>query len=93
MKWQPSLGVTASAWGVKRMKTKWGTCNIEARRIWLNLKLAKKPVQSLEYFLVHELTHLLERHHNERFTGLLDQHLPQWRSQRDELNSSVLAEF
>lgn len=89
-KWQPILGVTVSAWGIKRMKTKWGTCNIEARRIWLNLELAKKPVQCLEYILVHELTHLLERHHNERFTGLLDQHLPQWRMLRDQLNSSEL---
>ncbi|WP_122252414.1 M48 family metallopeptidase [Pseudomonas savastanoi] len=92
-KWQPVLGVTVSAYGIKRMKTKWGTCNIEARRIWLNLELAKKPVQCLEYILVHELTHLLERHHNDRFTGLLDQHLPQWRMLRDALNGSVLAEF
>lgn len=68
-KWQAILGVRVSAWGIKRMKTKWGTCNIEAQRIWLNLELAKKPVQCLEYILVHELTHLLERHHNERFTG------------------------
>lgn len=92
-KWQPILGVTARAWGIKRMKTKWGTCNIEAQRIWLNLELAKKPVQCLEYIVVHELTHLLERHHNERFTGLLDQHFPQWRMLREELNGSVLAEF
>lgn len=92
-KWQPKLGVEVRAWGIKRMKTKWGTCNIEAQRIWLNLELAKKPVQCLEYILVHELTHLLERHHNERFTGLLDQHLSQWRTLREELNSSVLTEF
>lgn len=92
-KWQAILGVTVSAWGIKRMKTKWGTCNIEAQRIWLNLELAKKPVQCLEYILVHELTHLLERHHNERFTRVLDQHLPQWRTLREELNGSVLAEF
>lgn len=92
-KWQPKLGVEVRAWGIKRMKTKWGTCNIEAQRIWLNLELAKKPVQCLEYILVHELAHLHERHHNERFTGLLDLHLPQWRTLREELNSSVLTEF
>ncbi|UFH48977.1 M48 family metallopeptidase [Pseudomonas sp. KNUC1026] len=92
-KWQPVLGVTVSAYGIKRMKTKWGTCTIETRRIWLNLELAKKPVQCLEYILVHELTHLLERHHNDRFTGLLDQYLPQWRMLRDALNGSVLADF
>ena len=91
-KWQPRLGVEVRALGIKRMKTKWGTCNIEARRIWLNLELAKKPVQCLEYILVHELTHLLERHHNERFQALLDQHLPQWRTYRDQLNGSMLAE-
>lgn len=92
-KWQTKLGVEARAWGIKRMKTKWGTCSIEARRIWLNLELAKKPVQCLEYILVHELMHLLERHHNARFTALLDQHLSQWRVLRDELNGSVLAEI
>ncbi|WP_439862213.1 M48 family metallopeptidase [Pseudomonas sp. MBLB4136] len=92
-KWQPKLGVEVRAWGIKRMKTKWGTCNIEARRIWLNLELAKKPVQCLEYILVHELAHLHERHHNDRFTALLDLHLPQWRTLREELNSSVLTEF
>jgi predicted metal-dependent hydrolase len=91
-KWQPKLGVEARAWGIKRMKTKWGTCNIEAQRIWLNLELAKKPVQCLEYILVHELAHLHERHHNDRFTALLDQHLSQWRLLRDQLNSSQLAD-
>ncbi len=79
--------------GHQAHENKMGTCNIEARRIWLNLELAKKPVQCLEYILVHELTHLLERNHNERFTGLLNQHLPQWRTLREELNGSVLAEF
>lgn len=89
-KWQPKLGVEARSWGIKRMKTKWGTCNIEARRIWLNLELAKKPVQCLEYILVHELAHLHERQHNERFVSLLDQHLPQWKLLREQLNSSYL---
>lgn len=91
-KWQPILGVEATAWGIKRMKTKWGTCNPTARRIWLNLELAKKPVQCLEYILVHELTHLIERTHNERFLTVLDRHLPHWQVVRDELNSSMLAE-
>ncbi|HIQ53465.1 MAG TPA: M48 family peptidase [Pseudomonas pachastrellae] len=91
-KWQPKLGVEVRAWGIKRMKTKWGTCNIEAQRIWLNLELAKKPVQCLEYILVHELAHLHERHHNDRFIRLLDQHLPQWSQLRELLNNSYLAE-
>ncbi|MBC8137773.1 MAG: M48 family metallopeptidase [Fibrella sp.] len=86
------LGVPPVEWGVKRMKTKWGTCNIEARRVWLNLELVKKPPQCLEYVIVHELTHLLERHHNERFTAHLDKFLPQWRTLRAELNESPLRE-
>lgn len=91
-KWAALLGVQPSGWGVKRMKTKWGTCNIEDRRIWLNLELAKKPLACLEYVIVHELTHLLERHHTERFASLLDQHLPAWRMQRDTLNQLPLAD-
>ncbi len=89
-KWQPLFGVEVAAWGIKKMKTKWGTCNREARRIWLNLELAKKPVHCLEFILVHEMVHLLERHHNERFTALMDKFIPQWRLCRDELNQSVL---
>nr|WP_268934977.1 SprT family zinc-dependent metalloprotease [Pseudomonas edaphica] len=91
-KWQPILGVEANAWGIKKMKTKWGACNIAARRVWLNLELAKKPIQCLEYILVHELLHLIERHHNDRFRSLMDQYLPQWQAHRDELNRSLLAE-
>jgi predicted metal-dependent hydrolase len=90
-KWQKLLGVEGVECRVKRMKTKWGTCNREARRIWLNLELTKKPVQCLEYVIVHELAHLIERHHNDRFISILDQHLPQWRSHRKELNSAPLA--
>lgn len=89
-KWQPVIGVQTAAWGIKKMKTKWGSCNSDARRIWLNLELAKKPVQCLEYIVVHELVHLLERHHNERFTGLMDTTMPTWRGCRDELNSTML---
>ena len=72
------------------MKTRWGTCNIGARRIWMNLDLAKKPFQCLEYVLVHELVHLLERRHNRRFWNLMDKFMPQWRLQRDVLNNAPL---
>jgi predicted metal-dependent hydrolase len=88
--WQPVLGVQATQWGIKKMKTKWGSCNVSARRIWLNLELAKKPLQCLEYILVHELVHLLERNHTERFTALMDRHLTDWRTRRQVLNSSPL---
>lgn len=89
-KWQPVLGVRVTAWGIKKMKTKWGSCNVDARRVWFNLELAKKPPQCLEFIVVHELVHLLERHHNERFTALMDSFLPGWRSARDSLNRSPL---
>jgi hypothetical protein len=68
------------------LKTKWGACNVEARRIWLNLELAKKPVQCREYILVHEMMHILERHDHDRFTMLMDSFLHEWRLQRAELN-------
>jgi predicted metal-dependent hydrolase len=80
----------ATTWGVKKMKTKWGSCNIKAARIWLNLELAKKPESCLEYIVVHELVHLLERNHTERFTALMDGFMPDWRSRRTLLNSGVL---
>lgn len=90
-KWQPVLGVQVADWGIKKMKTKWGSCNVDARRVWLNLELAKKPVQCLEYIVVHELIHLLEWHHNDRFRELMDQYIPQWRLYRDDLSRAPLA--
>ena len=90
-KWEPIIGVEVAEWRVKRMKTKWGTCTIEARRIWLNLELVKKPPQCLEYIIVHEMVHLLERLHNERFVAYMDEFIPQWRLLRDELNQAPLA--
>ena len=88
--WQDKIGVEASACGIKKMKTKWGSCNTSSRRIWLNLELAKKPPECLEFILVHELVHLLERHHNDRFKAYMDKHLPDWRERRNLLNSMPL---
>ena len=85
-----AFGIPVPEWGIKRMKTKWGSCNIEAQRIWLNLELAKKPLQCLEYVVIHELTHFLERNHSDRFIELMDQMMPQWRVVRDELNAEPL---
>ena len=86
-KWEKIIGVKSNDWGIKQMKTKWGACNIKAKRIWLNLELAKKPTICLEYILVHELVHLLEKNHNQRFISLMDKFMPKWRMHRDELNS------
>lgn len=85
-KWEGPLCVHVAEWGVKRMKTRWGSCNIKARRIWLNLELAKKPLCCLEYVVVHEMVHLLESKHNARFIAYMDKFLPEWRSIREELN-------
>lgn len=90
-KWEPIVGKKANFWGIKKMKTKWGSCNISQKRIWLNLELAKKTPECLEYIVVHELVHLLERHHNNRFKSLMDGAMPQWRLYRDILKSEPLA--
>lgn len=90
-KWEPILDVRVAEWRVKRMKTRWGSCNIGARRIWLNLELAKKPPECLQYIVVHEMVHLLERYHNDAFRAHMDRVLPQWRLQRDTLNQAPLA--
>ncbi|MEX2409867.1 MAG: SprT family zinc-dependent metalloprotease [Candidatus Paceibacterota bacterium] len=85
-KWEPKMGVSVNEFGVKQMKTRWGTCNIRARRIWLNLELAKKRPELLEYVVVHEMVHLLERLHSKRFYALMSHYLPNWKSLKNELN-------
>ena len=91
-KWEPRIGVTVAEWRIRRMRTRWGTCNPDAGRIWLNSELAKKPVSCLEYVVVHEMVHLVERGHNERFRGILDRVMPKWRMRLDELNHAFLAD-
>lgn len=89
-KWSKKTGVTVSDWQIQKMKTKWGSCNIEEGNIRLNLDLAKKPLLCLEYIILHELLHFKERQHNDRFKALLDNHMPDWRSRRDLLNQMPL---
>ena len=86
--WEPVMGVSVAEWGVKRMKTRWGSCNPGARRIWLSLELARRPLYCLEYVVVHEMVHLLERGHNWRFYSFMDQFLPDWRHARAVLRDS-----
>ncbi len=90
-KWQVTIGVEVREVRIKKMKTRWGTCKPEAGRIWLNLELVKKPPRCIEYILVHEMVHLLERSHNDRFVAFMDRFLPTWRLLRDELNRAPLA--
>lgn len=90
-KWEPAIDRSVAEWGVKRMKTKWGSCNTDDARLWINLELAKKPLECLEYIVVHEMVHLLERSHNDVFKGHMNRLLPDWRMRRDLLNSAPLA--
>lgn len=90
--WEPVVGREVARWSIRRMKTKWGSCNRESAHLWFNLELATKHPESLEYLVVHEMTHLLERGHGERFTTLLDGFLPDWRRRREELNEAPLAD-
>ena len=85
-KWEKIMGVSINELAVKKMKTKWGTCNREAKRIWLNLELAKKPIHCIEYIIVHELAHLLERTHNAHFVAYMDNYMPDWKHLKNELN-------
>lgn len=91
-RWEPRMDVDVRRWTVRRMKTKWGSCNRESGHIWFNVELAKKNPEGLEYVVVHEMTHLLERGHGRRFVALMDGFLPDWRARRDELNGAPLAE-
>ncbi|MEX0932907.1 MAG: SprT family zinc-dependent metalloprotease [Candidatus Pacearchaeota archaeon] len=92
-RWEKNSGVKVNEVIIKKMKTKWGTCNAEDKRIWLNLELAKNPLRCLEYVLLHEMIHFKEKNHTDKFFNLMDSHLPQWPQLRDELNNSVLGFF
>lgn len=89
-KWEPRLRVKVSAYFLQRMKTKWGSCNHEARHLRLNTELVKKPKDLLEYVVVHEMVHLLEPTHSERFLAILGEYYPTWREARAELNELPL---
>jgi len=89
-KWQEIIGVQIREWGIKQMKTRWGSCNVVAMRIWINLELARKAEDCLEYIIVHELVHLLEKRHNDNFKALMDKFLPDWRVRKDVLNKFPL---
>ena len=89
-KWEQITGLHPSAWQVKYMTSRWGSCNVKAGKIWLNLQLAKKSPECLEYIIVHELVHLVVKNHDEKFVALMDKYLPNWRELRRNLNSQIL---
>ena len=88
-RWQPVVGAEAAECRIKSMKTRWGSCNPRARRIWLSLELVKQPQACIDYVMVHELVHLHEASHNHRFRALMDQCMPDWRQRRRQLNQRL----
>ncbi|HHY11658.1 MAG TPA: M48 family metallopeptidase [Firmicutes bacterium] len=92
-KWENTAGVHPNEVRIKNMKTKWGTCNVQVKRIWINLQLAKKPVTCLEYVIVHELVHLLEQNHNQNFRAYMDCFLPDWEKRKTELNEFIVDDY
>jgi predicted metal-dependent hydrolase len=85
-KYEQLMNLKVNEFGVKKMKTRWGTCNPHAKRIWLNLELAKKPCECLEYVVLHEMTHFLESKHNQRFYSFVDQYMPEWKMAEKKLS-------
>jgi predicted metal-dependent hydrolase len=90
-KWAVHLSVPEPRWGVRRMRTKWGSCNPDKGLVWLNLELAKKPLTALDYVILHEMAHFVSRRHDDVFLGILDRNMPGWRQVRGDLNALPLA--
>ncbi|WP_272002873.1 M48 family metallopeptidase [Roseovarius sp. ZX-A-9] len=88
--WAARLERNPEKWGIRPMKTKWGSCNPEKRTIWLNSELAKKPERMIDYIILHEMAHLISPRHDTKFTGVLDRELPRWKDIRNELNALPL---
>lgn len=89
-KWERITGLKCSSWQTKYMTTRWGTCNAQTKKIWINLQLAKKPVACLEYVILHELAHTQVRNHGSDFIAIMDQYMPYWRDVKKKLNDSKL---
>ena len=85
-KWEKKMKLKVGEFGIKKMKTKWGTCNEKASRIWVNFELVKKPIECIEYIVVHELVHFKERNHNDKFVAYMNHFLPEWKQLKKELN-------
>ena len=91
VKWEERIGIKIEELYIKKMRTKWGSCNIESKRIWINLELAKKDIECIEYILVHEMVHFLERNHNNNFIAYMNRFLPEWKVIRDTLNKAPVS--
>lgn len=91
VKREEKIGITANEIRIKKMKTRWGSCNHKAKRVWLNLELAKKPANCIDYVLVHELIHLTEQKHNNNFVVLLEKYFSNWKNEKQKLNKFILS--
>ena len=89
-KWEQITGLYCDSWQTKYMTTRWGTCNTNTRKIWFNLQLAKKPIECLEYVILHELAHLKVKNHGKDFIAILDMYMPYWRETKKLLNDFKL---
>jgi predicted metal-dependent hydrolase len=92
-KWQKKIGVEINETKIRKMRTKWGTCNNKDKRIWLNLELVKKPLHCIDYVIAHEFVHLIERTHTEKFLKILGKVYPKWEITKEELNQGMLGYF
>ena len=90
-KWQKKMDVEVKTWGIRQMKTRWGTCNHKKAHVLINLELSKKPIACIEYVVVHELIHLIEKKHSDKFVALMTKYIPKWKSLKEELNSFILS--
>lgn len=88
--WATSLNLPVPTWGIRRMKTKWGSCSPDSSQVWLNLELFKKPLVCLDYVVLHEMAHFVSPKHDEKFVGVLDKFMPTWRRIRADLNALPL---
>ena len=89
-KWEKITGLKCKSWQTKYMTTKWGTCSVDKKKLWFNLQLAQKPLICLEYIILHELTHLITRKHDDKFITHMDKYMPNWRDIKKQLNDSML---
>lgn len=89
-KWEKITGLYCNSWQTKYMTTRWGTCNTQTKKIWFNLQLAKKPIECLEYVILHELSHTKVKNHNSDFIEIMDRYMPNWKEIRKQLNDSIL---
>jgi len=89
-KWEDMTGLKCDSWQTKYMTSKWGTCNLVKKKLWFNLQLAKKPIECLEFIILHELIHLKVKNHNAEFTALMDKYMPLWKEIKKKLNVQIL---